>query len=318
MPGEKEENDSTRSEIGGIYSIVATIEQLVEEHGMTKGSITIGCDNESALWMTLSPRYRPSPDSAHFDLVSAIRAKIARLPIQFHSHWIKGHQDEKKTRLDQWESINVDMDERANRRRRREEQSKTPIRPTAVEGEMWPIRIEGRKIISRARSAILLHCQKRRADRHWADKRARHNAPASQPKVDGNNLSKVSKQIGIATRVWKLKHATGHCGVAERMKLRNQWPTDKCLDCGEVETAEHVWRCNARNAQWNNALTTIRQHLSKDGTSERMSEAFMTTLAQLRSTGQRTSLPRGLIGRAVKEQRRIGLHRTLLGEISIH
>ena len=101
--------------------------------------------------------------------------------------------------------------------------------------------------------------------------------------MDRSNLGIVSKQVGIATRVWKLKHATGHCGVAERMHLRNQWPTDKCLECGAVETVEHVWTCPARDGKWDDIITSTRSHLSKDGTDRRITEAFTTTLAYLRN-----------------------------------
>lgn len=318
IPGTTDDNDSTRSEIGGIYAIVTTVEQVAKEHDITEGAITIGCDNESSLWMCLSPRYRTSPDSAHFDLVSATRTKIAKLPIEFKSHWIKGHQDEKKSKLDQWEEINVDMDELAKRRRRREEQRKTPIRPGPIEGELWPIKISGSKVVSRARVAIMYHCQRRRAQQYWCAKRARHGEPAAQPKVDRKPLAKASKQVGMATRVWKVKHATGHCGVAERMKKRNQWPTEKCLDCGQTETVEHVWRCRGRDARWQQAIKNVAIYLRKAYTDQTIAETFILTLRYLRRGHRPPAAPTDRLRKAIRDQRRIGLHRTILGELSIH
>ena len=38
--GTADDNDSTRSEIGGIYAIVAAVEQVVEEHNITEEQVT--------------------------------------------------------------------------------------------------------------------------------------------------------------------------------------------------------------------------------------------------------------------------------------
>lgn len=149
------------------------------------------------------------------------------------------------------------------------------------------------------------------------EERARHRLSAAQPKVDRRALEEASKTLGIAARVWKLKMATGHCPVAKRMHTRGQWPSDKCLDCGQVETAEHVWVCPKRRSAWQKALTAIQDRLSSLHSDATLTKAFVSTLHVLRKDSVPTASCRSqLLNKAARDQQHIGLHRTMLGEIS--
>eukprot|EP00957_Ditylum_brightwellii_P183133 13948394-Ditylum_brightwellii.AAC.1 len=43
--GPHEEQDANIGELGGLYFIVATVEQVCIVHNITEGSITVGCDS---------------------------------------------------------------------------------------------------------------------------------------------------------------------------------------------------------------------------------------------------------------------------------
>eukprot|EP00978_Attheya_sp_CCMP212_P000780 scaffold1601_cov24-Attheya_sp.AAC.1 len=67
----------------------------------------VGCDGSEALWQALSAKGSISPRASDFDLITAIRTKIAKSPIKFIPRWIKGHQDSsmpggRHQRLDNW------------------------------------------------------------------------------------------------------------------------------------------------------------------------------------------------------------------------
>eukprot|EP00957_Ditylum_brightwellii_P044012 3340412-Ditylum_brightwellii.AAC.1 len=67
-----------------------------------------------------------SCQSNHFDLISAIDQLIINSPIEWYWHHVYGHQDDDMGPLNQWESLNVEMDQAAKTRRVDDEQANTP------------------------------------------------------------------------------------------------------------------------------------------------------------------------------------------------
>ena len=49
VPGEGVDHSSYRSEVTGLYCIILIITRLVEYHKVEEGTITVGCDGQSAL-----------------------------------------------------------------------------------------------------------------------------------------------------------------------------------------------------------------------------------------------------------------------------
>eukprot|EP00978_Attheya_sp_CCMP212_P032089 scaffold123677_cov34-Attheya_sp.AAC.4 len=112
-PGNPADQSPYRSKLSGIYGILCIVEELCKLHDIKSGGITIGCDNEKCLWMAIDKRGTTSPTSSSFDLLSAIRHKILKLPVSVSSHWVEGHQDNflcDPSRLDLWARLNIEMD----------------------------------------------------------------------------------------------------------------------------------------------------------------------------------------------------------------
>ena len=94
MPGRKEDIDSYRSELGGLYSIIAAVEQVVAHHAITGGQIEVGSDCLVGLQWVFTDSGSVWPTEKHHDLISAMCTKIGRSPLQWQWHHIKGHQDD--------------------------------------------------------------------------------------------------------------------------------------------------------------------------------------------------------------------------------
>ena len=144
-PGDPDDIDSTRSELGGIYSGVVATELLVEQYGLTEGTVTVGCDSENALRAVFWDATEPTLEQAHFDLVSAIRCKLRRSPLKWVGRWIKGHQDDTPGQhLDWWARQNIAMDTLAKEYWAFTHGTRAQPRIERIEGEVWPLFCDGR------------------------------------------------------------------------------------------------------------------------------------------------------------------------------
>lgn len=78
------------------------VSTLCSLYSIQSGGISIACDNITALQNSLHDHKSPNLSSAEHNLLYAIKYKDAQLPIDYHMHHVKGHQDEtlQMTRLD--------------------------------------------------------------------------------------------------------------------------------------------------------------------------------------------------------------------------
>jgi hypothetical protein len=103
---------SYQSELTGILGTVILIGIICGFFQITKGHVTIGCNNLEAGRHGISFESPPSPSDDHFDIISAIFAIKQRLPVQLSYRHVEGHQREKDPGrpLDSWALLNDDMD----------------------------------------------------------------------------------------------------------------------------------------------------------------------------------------------------------------
>jgi len=99
-PGDPEDQSSYRSELTGLYAILAITHQLCEYYNVEEGYIEIGCDGQSALQTALEHEPFLSKDLPDYDLIGAIYSlrKSSRISWSFKHE--KGHQDDHSTELD--------------------------------------------------------------------------------------------------------------------------------------------------------------------------------------------------------------------------
>jgi hypothetical protein len=94
VPGR--EHSAYRAELGGIYAGLAMLKTLLSGSStlITSGSVTFGCDGESALRRVAKASMEAK--GTHFDLVTGIlacRSSLEKLGVSVHFEYVKGHQD---------------------------------------------------------------------------------------------------------------------------------------------------------------------------------------------------------------------------------
>ena len=110
VPGTIIDQSAYRSELAGVYGILAWLPIIVQQFDIEAGGIMIALDGESIL--TQSKGNWPLTISQPcFDMLQDIRARIDLLPIKITWKLVEGHQDENKyVALDWWARMNIKMD----------------------------------------------------------------------------------------------------------------------------------------------------------------------------------------------------------------
>ena len=94
-PGFASDQSAYRSEISGIYGMVAMVEGIAKVWKLTQGKITLGCDGKQAGLQSLDIANRKiACTQQSFDLLSGIRGYLKESHITYTYKYIKGHQDE--------------------------------------------------------------------------------------------------------------------------------------------------------------------------------------------------------------------------------
>jgi hypothetical protein len=147
VPGEKEVQDSYRSELSGIYGAVVMVHLLCNIHNIQQGKVQVGCDGLSALRRAIDQSGDVSPNVQHFDIIAAIRHWKNKSPVSWNSQHVLGHQDDNPwNMLDRNAFYNCEMDQLAKERWRKRQDEGNPSNTLQISGEPWPIYLEGTKL----------------------------------------------------------------------------------------------------------------------------------------------------------------------------
>jgi hypothetical protein len=113
------------------------------------GTITLACDNLSAIRMTSYDALGTNPSScAHYDLVMAIQYTKSASLQWIHQH-VKGHQDDHTNLvLTPTKLINVEMDFKAKKYWAETHMVSEESRIHSFLGQPWSISVGGHKIVS--------------------------------------------------------------------------------------------------------------------------------------------------------------------------
>jgi hypothetical protein len=319
-PGDPSDQSPYRSELSGIYGILCVVEELCDLYRITSGSITIGCDNEKCLWMSIDKPGSITPRSKSFDLLSAIRQKIRTIPITVHSHWVKGHQDNyalHSSRLDLWARLNIEMDSLA--KLYWEDSVGRQSRQHRIHDETNYISVRGHKICSSLSSSLYTACEGHKLRCYWSE---RKNIPANHiSSINWHACEGAAKLLGLGLRFWKTKHLTGIFGTGKWMHRWKFWTHSNCPRCGEPnEDAKHIVRCSALNPLWETAVAPLTEWFTKSLTPPDVSAIILEYIHAWRtSTAPRVRLEfcsPALIS-AVTAQSNIGWGPFLEGFVSI-
>jgi hypothetical protein len=282
IPGLAAAQSSYRSELGGLYGIVCVVETLTSNYGLTSGSITIGCDGKEALYQSLSDTGPVSPRASDFDVITAIRRKVARSPITFHTKWVEGHQDSmpgRSRRLGPWAMLNVEMDLLAKQRLALQSLVVTPPGNTITD-EPWQLWLGEAKISNKLPEQLYTHFSKPRAKKYWA----KRLPPASFDDVDWNATGHASRNLSFGQRVSKTKRVVGMLGVGKFMHTWKIWEQAACPQCdAPLEDMEHVLKCPKADDCWVSIWTSMLTWFSQHPTYPSVIDAIYDNLVLWRS-----------------------------------
>jgi ribonuclease HI len=248
VPGNWNEQSAYRSELAGISGSLAITAAVCHIHDIQEGSITFGLDGNQAL-KAAAGDWPLNPERPDFDLITDIRAKLRKLPIQVHWKWVKGHQDDRSDPvLDKWAKANIMADNLAKAYWNHLNRSGHVALPQRFGDEAWAIHFRGKKLNRMDKTAIYKAIMDPTTKDYW---RRRGNLHAADiPNIDWDLIGAAFKLLTNAKKRRVTKHAAGHFGCGKMMSLWRFQDHSKCPRCPEPnKDPQHILRCPAPSAR---------------------------------------------------------------------
>ena len=271
--GEPKSQDSHRSELFGILGGIFLLHKYVLLWNQPIGTITVGCDNTSAIAYAFDKYRYPVAMSSYpdFDVIQSIRSLCLQC-INFVTLHIPGHQDDYIGPYDFESTLNIPMDSDAKRMRK----TKTPLTDfVSFPNQMYQLSFNNKYICKQLQSSIREGISSNTMQKYW-NKKSQVESNVF-PLISWQEVGKAMKQNKPEKRHWLVKHATGNCGVNAILVHRKKKESPNCLRCREYEDSIHVWKCQHHTTSelWDNKLEELRIWLVSANTSPYIIESLI-------------------------------------------
>ena len=320
-PGAEEEQNSFRSELGGIYGIVIVLKQLCQTHHIIAGGIEIACDCFGALQAVFTHEW-DDPSQSSFDLIHQIRREIQASPLTWTWRHVKGHQDQ-HTRFDalDWRSqLNVEMDSLAKAYWNATFTDRTTFYD--ADPTMWRLSHSGRQFSSLDRKLLYELCHGPPLRAYW---RKKYNlSEVAINTIDWKVCDDGIRRLDIFQRIWLAKMTTNTAPTGQILHRRGHQSQPICPRCGQYEDISHVIRCNhpAAIAKWHSGVLSLRAWLERQATSPPLTHLLCQSLLTWHANLDGHAVPIPAVPEPLltcfTSQNEIGWHTFLLGFISTH
>jgi hypothetical protein len=313
-PGGAQDQSAYRSELTGLYAILAVVNQLCIFYEVQEGHVEIGCDGSSAFRMALAQDPILTFNPPDYDIIGAIYSLRIQSKVTWTLHHMKGHQDDISDELDLWAQRNVLMDQQAKGHLRFAMQSP---RHFDIDGEPWQLWVKGTKLIRDISSAIYSAVHDKEGETYWSKKN--DYPPEVIKEVDWQLICRTLTSIPQTRRHFLSKHIAGMCGVGRCMKRWKEWPTDSCPRCVDTEDAPHVWRCKAEGTSeiWDKSVASLDSLLRKLDTDPTLHHLLLLYLKSWWSGEGVTYVPPREFQDLIEAQNRISWQRLFEGWLSV-
>jgi len=323
VPHGSERMDSYRAVLYGIFSILCTLKQLVKEHHIDHGSITIACDNKASLENALLYDERAGVTLSSFDVLWAIHNLRQNLPIQIIPQHVKGHQDRRQLKrpLILLEKLNCYVDLKAGEYRKYIEHSTTYQYSHLHFFSNWTCKISDvflttnldkriKRFIYSQQMQDFLHNNKGYSLQAFAY-------------IDWNAIEIAAHTLTLHRQIWLTKFVSGFCATAMKMHERGKWKSPLCPLCNmNPENTKHVIICTDTRAtdKYRNLLHAFVKFLERINTHPGIVQLFHSSLYPQRPTS--FLLSRIIFNydnsfqSAAKQQDQIGWHNLFKGHLS--
>ena len=263
---------SYRPELQGLVALLSIIHLLTDTYSISSGSITIACDNISAVhkvedMISFPALYIISPTAKEYDLLIVIRELLISIPVTMIPVHVKGHKDNTTAWKDLTypEQLNIECDRNAKAWLAANEGTEKSPQPTArvFESERWAVFKGTTKLTSNIKDTVLQAYHGAATEKYIKEKYAWPSATfdcIDWPAIDLSLAKLPSPQ--------KVKHSKlMHSWLPVKTRTaRYEKSTDNiCPLCNLVpETQDHVFCCQNEDAvrhrisAWTQCLETIR------------------------------------------------------------
>ena len=238
VPGEKEDQNSYRSELAGILSSIIYTNEVCKRFSIQDGLCTHYCDNKGALSASFGWK-RPNPRWASYDLVSLIRFHVQISPIQWKGVHVKGHQDDDVPYedLDNVSQGNIDADNLAEEERLLGRN----IDNRRIPGQPWKLMCDGKEVSGNYERRIRTYLYEDKMKNFWREKFGLTSEQADT--IAWKTFQRSNTSCKDWERVWMMKYNSRIGGVRKNMKQRGHCTDDKCPCCEMIEDTDHIFIC---------------------------------------------------------------------------
>jgi hypothetical protein len=315
-PGDPRDQSAYRSELSGIYAQVFSAYTLALQFGITDGSMTLGCDGESALYQCFLRPQDVTTSSKHFDMINAIRQLVRQCKFKIIPHHVKGHQDDNPDAiLDDWALLNIEMDRRAKEHWASTAGISLGERIQLIYGEPTPIILSGYKVVSHLGACLREHIHGPPLEAYWTKRRTDRDT-----EIDWKPREAAQRSGSTTRSTWIAKHSTGFCAVQATLYKWNKQEAPLCPICKlEDEDIEHVLKCKNQSTQehWTSKLAALKTWLTST-TSPAMTKTILSSLRHwLEFTTEPDYVPPDpTLRQAVEDQSRHGWYSFFMGFLS--
>jgi hypothetical protein len=193
-----------------------------------------------------------------------------------HTQHVKGHQE--GPNLDRLATLNCEMDQSC---KKYWETTKDKAASGLI--DHWFAKIGEREVFSNLMMEITEYCAMQLGASYWEKKLV-----VDQIEIDWTTTARAMKETTRKKQQWIVKHSSGFCGVGIMMHRTKQWATTRCPRCGDLETAEHVWKCQHADANvlWDKAMEDLVQWFRQQGTMPDIIVAVISGLNGWRNNSQ--------------------------------
>jgi hypothetical protein len=274
-PGRRTDMNSYRCELTGILACVITTNVICDTHAIEEGTITLGCDNEAALWEAFGDE-EINVSQPSYDILQVIRNQLSISKIKWKSKHVKGHQDEiKEAELDEWALANIDMDTKAKEYCKAIIEAGTgPTIANRMVGEGWRVLINGINIASKLGASIYDHIYKEDCIKYWEKKERLQYTPRDD--TDWVAYKRAIQRMPRSKQIWTTKHFSGWEGTGKMMKRWEERETDECPRCLQPENHRHIVQCQSAEAKKEfGIITQDLRHWLRRTTSAAMRAAIL-------------------------------------------
>ena len=319
VPGQAEEQDSYRAELGGLLGVVTLVDILCKTHNLHQGSIEVALDNKSA-HDAVFERGRPHAGQKAYDLILSIKRTLKQIPIQVKSRHVFGHQDEVKPRrnLSRWETLNCTVDQVAKRILRRIRKQPPPT-PAPNPQETLIVTFRGHKLSCINKQHLYNEIYGDYIKDKWCQLA---HIPTSliHNGIHWSAQHRAMKQEPFGKKRFLVKFFAHQAATGRALLRRKHQDHDRCPRCDAPnEDTHHVLTCPSPEAAkcWSQALTDLHLWMQSVNTEPSIAEAIRQKLDGWHNghnSHVHTHDP--TLSRALSQQDKIGWENFLLGRIS--